>query len=147
MSTAPRPTATSATAPTMAPGLAGAGQRLCHLLRGRAMRVLLTVQAVAAVILVLRQSGWLQPAELAAYDALVLAWAGEQPSDRILLVTASEADIGRYGWPLPDGELAALLSRLTGWGARAIGVDIYRDRPVPPGDAELTKILQRYPHI
>ncbi len=37
------------------------------------------------------------------------------------------------GWPLRDGQLAKLLERLTAWKPRAIGVDLYRDIPEPPG--------------
>ena len=83
---------------------------------------------MAAVVLACRELAWLQPAELAAYDRLVAAWAGREASGRILLVTAREADIGRFGWPLRDEHLHLLLQRLFDLGAGAVGVDIYRDR-------------------
>lgn len=108
---------------------------------------MLAANLVAAAVLLGRGLGWLQPAELAAYDRLVAAWAGGGVSDRILLVTVTEADIGRHGWPLRDADLAALLERLAGWGARTIGVDIYRDRPLPPGEEVLTELLARHPEI
>jgi adenylate cyclase len=123
------------------------GDRPRRRLRRRWTSVLLAAQAVAAVVLLCREFGWLQPAELAVYDRLVVAWAGHEQSDAILLVTATEADIGRWGWPLRDEHLAELLGRLTGWDARAVGVDIYRDRPLPPGDRALAELLERHPEI
>ncbi len=102
---------------------------------------------MAAAVLLCRELAWLQPAELAAYDRLVAAWAGRAPSGRMLLASVTEADIGRYGWPLRDADLAILLGRLTAWGARAIGVDIYRDRPLPPGSQALADLLAQHPEI
>ena len=108
---------------------------------------MLAAQGVSAAVLICRGLAWLQPAELIAYDRLVAAWAGNERSERILLVSVTEADIGRYGWPLRDEDLAALLSRLTSWDARAVGVDIYRDRPVPPGSQALADLLARHPEV
>ena len=121
--------------------------RLRRLRRHRWPRVMLAAQLVAAAVLSCRELAWLQPAELAAYDRLVTAWAGQEPSGRILLASVTEADIGRYGWPLRDEDLAVLLQRLTNWGARAIGVDIYRDRPLPPGTQALAALLAQHPEI
>ena len=120
---------------------------LDRLRRRRWPQVMLAAQLVAAAVLCGREQAWLQPAELAVYDRLVSAWAGRASSERILLVSVTEADIGRYGWPLRDADLAALLQRLTGWGARAIGVDLYRDRPLPPGSQALADLLARHPDI
>jgi CHASE2 domain-containing sensor protein len=50
-----------------------------------------------------------------------VAWAGNQPSSRILLVGASERDIGHYSWRLRDGDLADLLERIASWKTRMIG--------------------------
>lgn len=121
--------------------------RLRGLRRRRWPRVVLAAQLVAAAVLSCRELAWLQPAELAAYDRLVAAWAGQGSSERILLASVTEADIGWYGWPLRDEDLAVLLQRLTGWGARAVGVDLYRDRPLPPGSQALADLLARHPEI
>ena len=104
-------------------------------------------QVAASGVLLLRELGWLQPAELAVYDRLIAGSAGRSVSQRVLIVSLTEADIGRYGWPLRDQELASLLRRLTHWGADGIGIDIYRDRPLPPGDQELAQVLQDHPEI
>lgn len=121
--------------------------RLRHLRRRQWPRVMLAAQLAAAAVLYCRELGGLQPAELAVYDRLVTAWAGQARSERILLVLVTEADIARYGWPLRDGDLATLLQRLTGWSARAVGVDLYRDRPLPPGSQALADLLAQHPEI
>lgn len=131
-------------APAVAPAM---WDRLQRLRRRRWPRVVLAAQLAAAAVLCCRELAWLQPAELAAYDRLVTAWAGHARSERILLVSVTEADIGHYGWPLRDEVLAALLQRLTGWGARAVGVDLYRDHPLPPGSKALADLLTQHREI
>src|SRR5215469_5077218 len=131
--------------------LIGPGTRLRnHLARlssSARIRALIAANLVAALIIVVREVGSLQPLELAIYDALRVVWAGDQPSDRVRLVGATEDDIARWHWPLRDGELAELLDRLADWKPRAIGVDLYRDRPVPPGGDQLRAVLARHPEI
>jgi CHASE2 domain-containing sensor protein len=102
---------------------------------------------IVALIIVVRAVGLLQPLELAIYDALRVAWAGDQPSNRVILVGATEDDIARWHWPLRDSELAELLDRLASWKPRAIGVDLYRDRPEAPGSDQLVAVLARHPEI
>src|SRR6516162_2476084 len=111
------------------------------------LKALIAANFVAALIIAVRAVGLLQPLELAIYDALRVVWAGDQPSDRIMLVGASEDDIARWHWPLRDGDLAELLDRLASWKPRAIGVDLYRDRPEPPGSDQLAAVLARHPEI
>src|SRR5580704_16706260 len=110
-------------------------------------RVLIATQVFAAVLLTLRALGVLQSAELGIYDRLVVAWSHPEITDRVVIVAITEDDIGTLGWPLRDADLAALLSRLTGLGARAVGIDLYRDRPLPPGSEELAQIREQHPEI
>lgn len=112
-----------------------------------AFRGFVGANVVAAAIIVVRMAGWLQPLELLVYDQLVVAWSGHRASDRVVLIGATEADIGRWGWPLNDGVLADLLERLAGRHPRVIALDIYRDRPVPPGSDRLAAVLLRHPEI
>jgi len=100
-----------------------------------------------ASIFLLWDYGGLQPFELLVYDALRVAWAGNEPSSRVLLVGATEQDIQHYRWPLRDGDLADLLERIASWKPRMIGVDIYRDFPRPPGTERLDATLARHPEI
>jgi CHASE2 domain-containing sensor protein len=111
------------------------------------LRALIAANCIAALIIVVRAAGLLQPLELAIYDALRVAWAGNQLSNRVILVGATEDDIARWHWPLRDGELAELLDRLAGWKPRAIGVDLYRDRPEPPGGDQLAAVLAGHREI
>ncbi len=106
------------------------------------------VVLVAVVLSGLRAIGFLEPLELDAYDmllrtrAMTAAGAGTDP--RILVVRITEQDIQDQGtWPLPDGVIAQAIAALSAAGARAIGLDVYRDVPVPPGTAELTAVLSR----
>lgn len=61
---------------------------------------------------------------------------------RIAIVAIDEADLQQVGqWPLPDGVVAELLQKVNAGKPRAIGLDIYRDLPVPPGHKELRQAL------
>jgi len=44
-------------------------------------------------------------------------------------------------------DLADLLERIASWQPRVIGVDIYRDRPKPPGTERLAALLARHKEI
>ncbi|MBP0495538.1 CHASE2 domain-containing protein [Pararoseomonas indoligenes] len=126
---------------------AGALRGPGRLLRRRAVRALLSAQAVAVLVLLARGAGLLQPVELAWYDAAMRQRAGSAESAEIGLVLADENDITRFGWPLPDGVLARLLSRLSEAGAAAVAVDLYRDRPVGEGSEALAAVLAAEPRI
>jgi len=102
---------------------------------------------VAVGVIGLRAFRVLEPAELAVYDAFVRARAappGAPPDPRILIVAITEEDIQEQGiWPFHDALLAQGIEALRALGPRAIGLDIYRDVPVPPGTAELDAVLRR----
>jgi adenylate cyclase len=94
-------------------------------------------------IIGLRSFGFLESFELAAYDLSIrLRPERRGPDSRIVLVTVTEDDIRKQGrWPLSDDTLAAALEILSQAQPRAIGLDIYRDIPVPPGHERLNRIL------
>jgi adenylate cyclase len=121
--------------------------RLARLHRSGPLRALLGANLIAVVVILIRAQGWLQPLELVIYDALRVAWSGNEASNRVLLVGADEKDVMHYAWPLHDGDLADLLERIASWKPRAIGVDIYRDFPRPPGSERLDATLARHPEI
>ena len=124
-----------------------ARRRIARLLRSAALKALIGANIVAAIVILLRGWGLLQPLELEIYDALRVAWAGHQPSPRIVLVGGTEADVEHWDWPLRDGDLATLLERIAGWQPRVIGVDLYRDHPEPPGSDRLAAVLARHKEI
>jgi len=121
--------------------------RIARLLRSAALKVLITGNIVAAIVLLVRGYGLLQPLEIQIYDALLVAWAGHQPSNRIVLVGGTEADVEHWDWPLRDGDLATLLERIARWKPRVIGVDLYRDHPEPPGTERLAAVLAQHKEI
>jgi adenylate cyclase len=127
----------------------GAPARMAHwllaLLRRRFIKALMVANLVALVLLPLRGAGWLQGLELSAYDTLVTLFAGSQVSDRVVLVVTTEEDINRFGYPIHDNDLAAVLARVFAGVPKAVGVDLYRDLPMPPGNEEL-QAVQRAHH-
>ena len=104
-----------------------------RVLRSDILKALIGTHLIVVAIILIRGQGWLQPFELAIYDQLRVAWAGHEPNARILLIGGTEEDLLRWNWPLRDGDLATLLERSASWKPRVIGVDLYRDRPEPPG--------------
>lgn len=97
--------------------------------------------ALIAVLLGVRAVGLLVPLELLAYDAGVRARAGSDIDRRIVLVTRTEEDLRKLGYPTSDATLAQLLNKLVSHQAAVIGMDIYRDTSVPPGTAQLDEVL------
>lgn len=107
---------------------------LGKLLRSPITAGLLVATLVFFIILSFRITGNLESLELAAYDWVVRMQPAPLKSDpRIVLISITENDIQKQGqWPLSDELLAQALEILVQYKPRAIGVDIYRDVPVPP---------------
>ncbi|MFQ5544433.1 MAG: CHASE2 domain-containing protein [Acidiferrobacterales bacterium] len=114
------------------------------LLRSPLVAALLVGILVFLGILGLRNSRNLEALEFAAYDWSVrLRPSVSEPSNRIVLITVTESDIQNQGrWPLPDAIVARVLQLLAQYEPRAIGLDIYRDLPVPPGRDQLNAALR-----
>ena len=104
---------------------------------------------VGLVVLGIRNTGVLVPLELAVYDRLIRSQPEPiEPDPRIVLIAVTEQDIRTEGqYPITDATVAKVLDRLVGYGARAIGLDIYRDIAVPPGREGLNTFLTTHPHI
>ena len=104
---------------------------------------------VFLVIVGLRATGHLEFLELSAYDLLIRMepkLSGGDP--KITLIEISEEDIQNIGrWPLTDEVLARSIKILLKCNPCAIGLDIYRDIPVPPGTVELNHIFATNPNI
>jgi adenylate cyclase len=116
------------------------GHWLPALLRLRFVKALMVASLVALLLVPLREAGWLQALELSSYDTLVTFFAGSQESDRVVLVVTTEADINRFGYPIRDNDLSAVLARVFAGRPKAVGVDLYRDLPMPPGNESLQAI-------
>jgi len=118
-------------------------------LRSRLAAGLMVGVLVFLVVIALREGGMLESLELTAYDwHLRLRPPVPERTTRVALVTITEEDIQKLGrWPMADATMARALQTLVDAGARAIGVDIYRDIPVPPGREQLDSVLSRHHRI
>ncbi|MGB3535393.1 MAG: CHASE2 domain-containing protein [Microcoleaceae cyanobacterium] len=109
--------------------------------------LLLTSLLATGFVTGLRALGGVQPFELMAYDHLMRLRPAEPPDDRILVVEATEADVKRYGFPLPDQTISQVIDTLEIYEPRVVGLDIFRDSPAPPGTEKLTQLLQENPRV
>ena len=101
--------------------------------------------AVTGLILGVRHVGGLQPLELIAFDELMRLRPQETtPDPRIFVIAIAEKDIQRQKrWPLSDRVLAQLLQQLQASKPTVIGLDLYRNIPIEPGNDELRVQLKQ----
>jgi len=98
---------------------------------------------VIVAVMMARLSGALQFWELVAFDRFLRLRPPEPMDERIVIVGITEEDIQRARtYPIPDRDIAHLLKRLQTYQPIAIGLDIVRDIPVEPGNAELTSVFR-----
>ncbi|MDH3643638.1 MAG: adenylate/guanylate cyclase domain-containing protein, partial [Gammaproteobacteria bacterium] len=93
-------------------------------------------------VIAARAQGVLEPLEMIGYDLGLAFLKAPDAAPPITLLAISESDIAALGrWPISDTDLNAAITRIAGYGPRVIGLDIYRDVPVPPGTDELNATL------
>jgi adenylate cyclase len=107
-----------------------------RLLNKRFFIALASGLGAVVLIVTLRFFSLLQAWELSYYDYLLKLQPYQPYDSPIVLIGETEADLHEFGYPIPDERLADALERLDSYGARVIGVDIYRDVPVPNHDAK-----------
>lgn len=96
----------------------------------------------------LRWAGSLEALELAVYDWCLRLRPVAPMDPRLSLMTITENDLRQQGtWPIPDATLAQALEILVEHQPRAIGLDMYRDIPVPPGQERLEAVLRSHTNI
>lgn len=105
----------------------------------RGYRVLWASVAMSAFVVGLRSLGVFQGTELQAFDQMLRWRPNEATDNRLLVVGATESDINKYGFPLPDAILAQTIKQLEVDQAQVIGLDIYRHNPE---NADLIKRMQ-----
>ncbi len=121
--------------------------RLSQLLSRKNWAVIIA-GGVAVCLLLLRSVGVMQPLEWAALDSFFRLLPTEPTDERVVIVAIDEASLWKVGkWPLPDTALAQLLQKLYSSQPGAIGLDIYRDLPVPPGNRELSEAIESIPNL
>ena len=107
--------------------------------RNQTIAILLIASVVFLVMFALRWGGLLHALEMQAYDAFLRARAVDPPREpRVVILAAGEAEIERFGWPLPDEVLADLLARLLPLKPEVVGLACHGSPPSvfssrPPG--------------
>lgn len=92
-----------------------------------------------------REAGLLEAAELGAYDVMIALRSRPQSEPEVAVIAVGDRALDQWGWPIPDGKLGELIDSAADAGAVAIALDIYRDRPVPPGHEAFVAALARAP--
>jgi adenylate cyclase len=110
--------------------------------------VWMTAPGVAILVVALRFAGVLQPLEWLALDALFQLRPLESQDKRVAIVGITEADINSLGqWPISDAVLAEAIAKLKQHEPAAIGLDLYRNLPVPPGHERLVELFESTPNL
>ncbi|NES17626.1 MAG: CHASE2 domain-containing protein [Symploca sp. SIO3E6] len=103
---------------------------------------------VTSLLLIGRQMGFPQPLELSAYDRLLQLRPALPPDERLLVVEITEEDVQSLEkWPMTDQLMNQLLGQLEQHQPAVIGVDIFRDIPVPPDHNKLSNRLKNSDRI
>lgn len=109
--------------------------------------LLITATSTACVV-GLSRFGLLQSLELSVYDQFSRSQVQKEIDDRFLLVTISESDLSQLKrWPLTDQDLAKTIQNIAKYSPRVIGLDIYRNFPVPPETEQLESIFRSTPNL
>ncbi|MGI9323988.1 MAG: CHASE2 domain-containing protein [Pseudomonadales bacterium] len=108
----------------------------------RFLIALLLSVMIAGLLAWMDQRGLNESLELWAFDRVASVQPTvSAPRSQATLIWIGEPEISRYGHPLSDEMLARVLHRTLAEDPAAIGVDLYRDQPRPPGTAELRSVL------
>ncbi len=115
-------------------------------------KVLLASAACAAAVVGARSLGFLEPWELQAFDALMVARPNEPPDRRILIVNITEDDLQLPEQKdrrdsLADLALERMLEKLEVAKPAVVGLAIYRDFPVHPKVLALRKRWQHQDNL
>jgi adenylate cyclase len=103
--------------------------------------------AAFAVTELPRAAGALERIDLAVDDVMLASTRPPASAEGFLVILEREEDLAKWGFPLSDDTLATLLEKVATAGPLAIGIDKYRDRPVPPGSERLANILAKNDRI
>ena len=123
-------------------------QRFLKRLWSSETKIIATGIGAAVSTIALSCTGVLQVPEWAVLDLFFRVRPVESTDPRIVVITIDDADITQIGtWPLPDQVLAQLLKKLSDRKPRAIGLDLYRDLPVEPGNGELEAVFRTTPNL
>ncbi|MEB3229027.1 MAG: adenylate/guanylate cyclase domain-containing protein [Synechocystis sp.] len=114
----------------------------------RSRGIWIAAPTASLLILALRWLGALQFMELQTYDLLMRLRPPLVKDEKIVIVGIDESDVAKLKTATPsDALLAQLISQIKAMDPVAIGLDLYRDQPVPPGQAELTTVFEQTPNL
>lgn len=107
---------------------------------------------ILALLFTLHSYGFFSIGELILYDTFLSQKVKNNPVDeRITMVWISDEDQTRFGQPISDDLMAQLFENLLKHQPRVIGLDIYRDLPVPidkgAGYERLTQLFEKNKNI
>jgi CHASE2 domain-containing sensor protein len=103
---------------------------------------------ILTFVILARFTGLLQGIELIAFDTFLRLRPSEITEDKIVIVGIDEADIANINtYPIPDKEIATLITKLQTYQPTVIGLDIVKNIPVEPGHQELQQVFQKYPNL
>jgi CHASE2 domain-containing sensor protein len=104
--------------------------------------------AVIVGLLALRGIGAMQSLELMAFDQLLRLRPKEPIDTRVVIIGIQENDLQQLGrYPITDQLLAETIQAIARLKPAAIGVDIFRDFAVPPGENSLKRVIQTTPDL
>jgi len=101
----------------------------------------ITAGTIFVLIALLRYAGALERLELGVYDLALRARPAAPVDERFVLIDETEDDLKRFGHPLSDELLASVVERALALKPRVLGVDKFRDLPVPPGTEALARVV------
>jgi CHASE2 domain-containing sensor protein len=103
---------------------------------------------VLVLVILIRMVGGMQSGEWMFLDTMLRLRPREKLDERVVIVGIDEKDIEWVKqYPVPDGKIAELLTKLETYKPLAIGLDIFKNVPVEPGGAQLTKVWQEHTNI
>ncbi|MDJ0736004.1 MAG: CHASE2 domain-containing protein [Nostocaceae cyanobacterium] len=98
---------------------------------------------VLVVVVLIRIFGGMQSLEWMFLDRMLRLRPREKVDERVVIVGIDEKDIEWVKqYPIPDGKIAELLTKLETYKPRVIGLDLFKNVPVEPGGEELGQVFK-----
>lgn len=112
-------------------------------------RWVLPYGVAAGLLIGLHQSPGVETFNLLVYDlvASLREKREEEGMARIIVVGIDETDLDTYGWPIADHHLCQAIRKLDALGAKAIGLDLYRDQTPTATPSCLSELIQATPRL
>jgi adenylate cyclase len=109
----------------------------------RFLPIPIAATVATGLALALTSTGIFQYLELKTLDLFFRSRPLESIDRRIVVVTIGEEDLEKLGhWPINDASLAQVLTKIDRQQPRVIGIDLYRNIPVLPGNQELQQVYR-----